>query len=337
MAQHAPGCHRCGVAPSDLLRDAVERSTVSGHVGKSGAGLERVRLADGRALVVKRVVPGSDFTLELTGGGPGREYLLWRAGVLDALPAGVSHAVVDAWLEGETTVIVMRDLGDAVLTWQDHLSADRAFWVVDRLAALHRRFLGGPPPGLAPLDLVLSLFAPVRIRALATQGSELMTLACRGWDLFADLVPADVAEPVLALLDDPTPLARALAAGPVTMTHGDAATVNMAFDGEDLVLIDWAMPTTAPGALDIARLLAGCASVMEPSREQLLAAYRSAAGPAADETSVRLALLSGLVWLGWNKALDAVEHPDPATRQRERADLDWWVREARTTLESGGL
>ena len=337
MAHRPVECHGGGVAPSELLRDVVERGVVSGHVGKSGAGLERVRLADGRALVVKRVEPGSDFTLQLTGGGTGREYLLWRSGVLDRLPAGVAHAVVDAWQEGETTVIVMRDLGAAVLTWEDRLSADRAFWVMDRLAALHRQFLGAPPPGLAPLDLVLSLFSPRRIRGLATQGSELMGLACRGWDLFADLVPADVADPVLALLDDPGPLARALAAGPVTMTHGDVATVNMAFEGDDLVLIDWAMPTAAPGALDVARFLAGCASVVEPPREQLLAAYRRAAGPAADETSVRLALLSGLVWLGWNKALDAAEHPDPATRQRERADLDWWVREARTTLESGGL
>lgn len=319
-----------------MLRDAVARGVVSGHEGKSGAGLERIRLADGRALVVKRVAPGVDFTLDLTGGGPGREYLLWQSGTLDRLPPGVGHAVVDAWLEGETTVVVMRDLGDAVLTWESRLSRDRAFWVMERLGALHRRFLGDPPAGLAPLDLVLSLFAPRRIRGLAAQGSRLMTLACRGWETFADLVPADVADPVLALLDDVRPLADALAAGPLTMAHGDAATVNMAVEGDDLVLIDWAMPTAAPGALDVARFVAGCASVVEPSREELLAAYQRAAGPACDETTLRLALLSGLVWLGWNKALDAAAHPDPATRQREKADLDWWVRQARTTLENGG-
>ncbi len=52
---------------------------------------------------------------------------------------------------------------------------------------------------------------------------------------------------------------------------------------------------------------------------------------------MRLALLAGLVWLGWNKALDAVEHQDPATRERERADLEWWIGQARTTLEMGEL
>jgi hypothetical protein len=325
------------VAPAELLGDVVvERRAVSGHEGKSGAGLERVRLADGRALVVKRVVPGADLTLDLTGGGPSREYLLWRAGVLDRLPPGLGHAVVDGWMEGTTTVLVMRDLGDAVLTWGDRLDDARAFRVMERLAALHRHFLGDPPAGLAPLDLTLTLFAPARIRGLAEQGNELAALACRGWEIFAETVAADVADPVLGLLDDVSPLVVALGAGPVTLSHGDAATVNMAFEGGDLVLLDWAIPTAAPGALDVARFLAGCSSVVAPTREEMLAAYQRAAGPAADDASVRLALLSGLVWLGWNKALDAAEHPDPVIRRREQADLDWWVRAARTTLESGG-
>ena len=121
------------------------------------------------------------------------------------------------------------------------------------------------------------------------------------------------------------------------MTHGDLATVNMAIEGDTLVLIDWAMPTAAPGSLDVARFIAGCASVVDASREDLIAAYRDAAGPAYDERAMRLSLLAGLMWLGWNKALDAVEHPDPQIRARERADLDWWVDRARDALETGVL
>jgi hypothetical protein len=77
--------------------------------------------------------------------------------------------------------------------------------------------------------------------------------------------------------------------------------------------------------------------VVDLSREDLLAAYRDAAGPAYDERCQRLALLGGILWLGWNKALDAVEHPDAETRARERADLDWWVGQSRTALEEGAL
>jgi hypothetical protein len=325
------------MAPRELVRDAVERVVLSGHVGKSGAGLERVRLADGRTMVVKRIEPSTDFTVEATGGMPGREYVLWRSGVLGRLPAGVRHAMLDAWIEDDTTVLVMRDLGDAVLGWDDHLSAERAAWVMARTAELHRTFLGEVPAGVVPLGQALALFAPTTARRWADEGIELMRLVLRGWELFVEEAPADVAEAVMTLLDDVTPLRRELETGPVTMTHGDLATVNMAIEDGALVLIDWAMPTAAPGSLDVARFIAGCASVVDASREDLIAAYRDAAGPAYDEGSMRLSLLAGLMWLGWNKALDAVEHPDPQIRARERADLDWWVDRARDALETGVL
>ncbi len=323
------------MATSDLLEAAVERVALSGHDGRSGAGLERILLPDGRSYVVKRTTPESDLTLRLTGGTVSREYLLWRSGALDRLPEGVGHAVIDAWQDGDTTVIVMRDLGPAVLTWNDRLTTGPTRWLVSRIAAVHRTFLDDPPVDVAPLDRVLDLFAPHRISGLADSGDELMALAARGWDIFGDKVPADVAAPVLALLSDVTPLATALAAGPTTLCHGDLATVNMAFASDELVLLDWAMPTAAPGALDLARFLAGCSLVLEPSRDDVVEAYAEAAGPAYDETSMGLAVLAGLVWLGWNKALDAHTHPEPAVRIRERADLDWWVRRSRKALEAG--
>ena len=77
--------------------------------------------------------------------------------------------------------------------------------------------------------------------------------------------------------------------------------------------------------------------MVDVSREQMIADYREAAGPASDETAMRLALLAGLVWLGWNKALDAAEHPDPVLRHREAADLAWWVAQGRATLDAGLL
>ena len=337
MAGRRGRCHGELVAAGDVLREVVERTVVSDHVGKSGAGLERVRLRDGRALVVKRVDPQHDVTLAMTGGGPSREYLLWRDGAFDRLPPGIGHAVVDGWVEGDSTVLVLRDLGDHVLSWADRLSPDRAARTMTAVASLHRAFLGQAPPDLAPLDLVLTLFTPHRIRAAELAEVELMQLALRGWELFADAVPSDVAEAVLGLLDDPAPLVTALHHAPATLAHGDLATVNMAFDGDDLVLLDWAMATQGPGALDVARFVAGCSSVVDATREDLIGWYRAAAGAACDDRTMHLGLLSAMVWLGWNKALDTVEHPDPAIRARERTDLDWWVDATRTALESGAI
>jgi hypothetical protein len=323
------------VTQGNLLDDAVERVALSEHAGLSGAPLERVRLADGRVLIVKRFTAETDITLAATGGEVGWEHVLWQSGALEQLPVGINHAIIDTWVENDETVIVMRDLGAAMLTWENRLDAARCSWLVEHVGRLHRHFLGHPPDGLAPLEAVLALFAPQRIKDHVDV--ELFELALRGWEIFEDAVPADVAEPVLRLLDDMDPLTKALQARPMTLVHGDLAVVNMAVELDDLVLIDWAMPAAAPGALDITRFIAGCSSVVELSREEMLAVYEKAAGPAYDETAMRLALLASLTWLGWNKALDAAENPDPATRAREKADLEWWVTEARKTLESGAI
>ena len=329
------GATLCLVGGPELLRDVVEREVIAEHAGMSGAGLERVRLADGRRLVVKRVSPQTDITLRLVGGTVSGELLLWRTGALDRLPPGVAHALVDGWVEGDVTILVMRDLGDAVLTWDDRLTAEQTTMVVDRIARLHREFLGRPPPDVVPLQRVLDLLAPHRIGVLAEEGNELARLVLRGWELFQDQVDDDVAAPAMRLLGDPRPLAEALMRGPVTLLHGDLTTVNMAIEGDDLVLLDWTVATAGPGALDVSRFLAGCSSVLGLEREDVLATYERAAGPAVDAASTSAALLAGLLWLGWNKALDAAEHPDEGIRAREAADLDWWVGRARAALEEG--
>lgn len=325
-----------GRTESDLDA-AVERHPLIGHVGKSGATLERVTLADGRRLVLKRLNPADDMVMTLTGDTTGREFEVFQTGVLDRLPDGVDHAVIEGWRTPDGALLVMRDLGDAVLGWDDRLTREQWLFVVVRVAALHRAFLDHPPDGLASLDMVVGLFSPNRLRPHAADQNPLARLALRGWEIFADTVPRDVAEPVLRLLEDDTPLVRALAGRPRTLVHGDLATVNMAFEGDQLTLLDWSVPTAAPGAIDLARFVAGCASVVDVSREQMIEDYRVAAGTAYDAPAMRLALLGGLVWLGWNKAMDAAEHPDPATREREQRDLDWWVGQSRDTLEAGLL
>jgi aminoglycoside phosphotransferase (APT) family kinase protein len=159
-----------------------------------------------------------------------------------------------------------------------------------------------------------------------------------------------VAERVIALAQDTAPLARACLALPATLLHGDLATVNMAFEPDRpgcLTLIDWGLAAAGPPEVDVGRLLAGCAQLFgpvgtRPDRETivgrldgLVALHREAAGAAYDETALRLGLLSGITWLGWNKALDIVEHPDPAVQERERLALPWWLHQAELAFETG--
>lgn len=317
-----------------ILDDAVRREPLVGHDGKSGATLERVELADGRRVVVKRLDPATDLMMGLTHDTVGREFGLWSSGRFDALPAGCGHAVLDGWAEETGATLVLRDLGDAVLSWADRLDRERWLFVVGRVAALHRAAPGTSPEGLTALEDQIGLFGPHRAHRMAAE-RELMALVARGWEHFEHLVPADTAGRVLALANDPTPLGEALRARPTTLVHGDLSTVNLAIEGDTLVLLDWGLAAIGPGALDIARFIAGCSSVVDVSREQMIADYREAAGPAYDGVAMQLALLAGLVWLGWNKALDAAEHPDPVVREREAEDLAWWVAHGRATLDAG--
>ena len=60
-------------------------------------------LADGRALIAKRIVPGSDWLGRATR-DPGREALLFADGVFARMPAAVDPAIVAAEREGERLV-----------------------------------------------------------------------------------------------------------------------------------------------------------------------------------------------------------------------------------------
>jgi hypothetical protein len=241
--------------------------------------------------------------------------------------------VLEAFLAGEETVLVMRDLADAVLTWDDRLDRARVRDSMHAVAALHRSFLGAPPVEVPVLHEEVAAFAPTRMQALLGGENPIPGLSLRGWEHFRSLVPPDLAEAVIGLAEQPATLVSALAEGPVTLAHGDLATVNMApLDGR-LFLLDWALTCAAPGTLDVARFVAGCAHVVDVDNDEVIAIYREAAGPAYDDRSMRLALLSGVVWLGWNKALDVVEHPDPAVRAREAEGLAWWLARAEEALE----
>jgi hypothetical protein len=322
-----------------MLDTAVERSRVNDE-GRSGAVLERLTFADGSRVVVKRFDPKVDLVMRLTGDDHGREVRLVRRGLLDRLPPTVRHAALGGWYQEDAGVLVMRDLGDAVLTWQSVATREQARTALTAVADLHAAYLDQPPDGLTPLDLHLSIFEPRRIGAYS--GDLLVDYALRGWEVWADVVPGDVGAAVLNLAHDTAPILAACRAFPATFLHGDLATVNMAFEPDHpgtLTLIDWGMATVGPGALDVGWLIAGCAHLFDVTGpDDLVALYRDAlraGGAAYDEDAMRLGLLAGLVRLGWNKALDIAEHPDEAVRERERAALPWWLHQAEAAFEAG--
>jgi hypothetical protein len=305
----------------DWLAVADRRPLVAD--GKSGALLERV-VVDGVPYVLKHVSPDADWIMRVAGDDGTWFLSLWRSGLLDRLPAVIDHATVDAVPTADGALIVMEDVGrwlvpgDAAPVALDH---HRRF--VDHLAALHAANWGWEDDlGILRLDRRYAWFAPetMRVEAARPDAAVVPGLAVEGWERLPSLAPA-MAEALFELHDRPEPFLDALEAGPRTLVHGDVKFANQGErpDGTT-ILLDWAMPGSAPPTYDLAHHLALNSARMPESKGDTIAAYRDALEGRGVDTAgwfddqVALGLLGHMLLLGWEKALG---EPGP--------ELDWWA------------
>jgi hypothetical protein len=317
---------------TSLLADVVAREPLAVTDGRSGSLLERVVLAGGETLVVKHVRDGGDWIMRASH-DHGRAAELWSSGVLARVPGVIDHAVVGAERVDGGWVVIMRDVSAALVPDHARLTRADSRRVLEAAAALHASFWDEPPLALCSMVDRYRLLSPATTRREAGGADEVPKLIGRGWERFAELVPDDVAGPVLAVLERPEPFAAALSAFGSTLVQGDLKLGNLGFTEDRVVMLDWGTQTGwAPPAAEAAWYLAINWSRIDASREQVLDDFRAAEGDRHDEDALRLALLGGLVQLGWDKALAAGGHPDPAVRAREGADLAWWTARAREAL-----
>ncbi|HEV3014612.1 MAG TPA: hypothetical protein VG499_15175 [Actinomycetota bacterium] len=318
---------------SSLLAGVVSREPLAAADGRSGSLLERVTLAGGEILVVKHVRDGGDWIMRASH-DHGRAAELWSSGVLGRMPEVIDHAVLGAEQETGGWVVIMRDVSAALVPDHARISRADSRRVLEAAAALHAAFAEGPPLRLCPLADRYGFLSPATARREAGGADEVPGLIGRGWERFAEVAPADVAGPVLAVAERPEPFAAVLSAFPSTLVQGDLKLGNLGFTGDRVVMLDWGTQTGwAPAAVEVTWYLAINWSRIDATREQVLDDFRAAEGGRHDEDALRLALLGGLVQLGWDKALHASGHPDPAIRAREAADLAWWAERARDALE----
>lgn len=307
--------------PPTSLEHVRELRPLTGHDGLSGAELYRGVLIDGTPVIAKRSVADGDVFRRLLGHRTSLELALWREGVLDRLPDGVSSPTIGGWTELDASWIVMRDLGDTIIGSDhpfDDVEVDR---LLDRLDRLH--FSGLRPAAMTSLAAAIAMFSPPRVAEFGTV--DLTTAVEGGWAAFRDLAPAGVADSVVALACDPAPLVAALEARPIGFCHGDIAGVNLAWQGDNLTLLDWGQAVLAPPAFDIARFLPSGLRSSILTNDDLLNRYRAVTGTRFDEIALELSLLAAFVWYGWRKALDIVEARDAVRRTVEAEALAWWV------------
>jgi hypothetical protein len=315
-------------AETSLRDQVVERVPFTGDGGRSGAMLERVRIADGRWLFAKRSSPVTDLTMRLTG-DDGRLVRLWDAGVFGLLPADVESAMVAVERDGEDVVSYMRDVSEALLEEDRVLSREENLRVLLAVDSVHQALSHVDVSGLCPVDRRVVVLSSAAMQACTT-GNPLSPLVLRGWQHFFGGVPQDVARLVQAVHARPGEFAACVARCRDVLLHGDLRLANVGLLPDRVVLLDWGpMTCRAPAELEFSWYLALSASRIDATREEFLSDVVEVRGERFEPAAWDLGCIAAMAMLGWNKALDAAEHPDPAVRAREAADLEWWIGRVR--------
>ncbi|MGH7687100.1 MAG: hypothetical protein ACREN2_09840 [Candidatus Dormibacteria bacterium] len=296
----------------------------------SGSLLERGRLDDGTPVVIKHVAAARDWIMQATG-DTGRISGLWAEGVFDRIPAGIDHTMLDVRAEPDGAVVVMRDRSAAMFTESSQLRAAHQS-ILHAAALIHRSLADAPRTQLCALADLYAFLSPQRCAAFAAD-HDVPREAVEGWTRLHDLVPVEISDAVQWVHADPGRLANPLLERHCAFVHGDMKMANMGAAGDTVVLVDWGTLTTwAPPAVEYAWYMAVNGAALDLPLDHVLDDVRQTdAGD--DDVALRLALVGGLCQLGWAKALGATAD-DPATRQRERDGLEWWVAQTLKALDA---
>lgn len=324
---------RSVVSINQLLADATSRDPVTVAHSLSGARFEWVVIG-GERFFLKYQDARDDWLMRATF-DDGRRYVsLWENEIFDALPDEIDHAEIGCAFDDGVGAVLMRDVS-AGLVPEEVFSVSLHRRLLDHMAALHVRFwgwkddIGLTPPARRYLAFSPEVASAEAALALASGGESVgnrsvPSFMAQGWGLLPSVSPT-LAEVVMPLLDDPTPLLDALGEVPHTLVHGDWKAANLVSqpDGRTL-LLDWGeLVGEATPTADLALYLALNAALLPESKETTIATYRAALERRGVDTggwweaAIALDLLGSAVQFGWEKALGG---PGP--------ELEWWERRA---------
>jgi aminoglycoside phosphotransferase (APT) family kinase protein len=313
------------------LGTVAERTTLASS-GWSGNRIDRLVLADGSALIAKRIVPGSDWLGRCTR-DPGREARLFADGVFARMPPTVDPAIVAAEPDRDAWWVVMRDVSAELLDDSTPLARDQNRFVLGRAAEMWGEFWDEQVPHLSTLHDRLAFAVPA-ISETERDGVDILPKQFEAaWEAFGEAVDADVGDAILALLDDVTPLSDALAARGTTLIHGDLRDENIAMPEGRLVLLDFGLATQGHPAAELAWYMVHDVWRIDATHDEVVEDYREALGERDDPLALELGLISGLVQYGWIFGHSAVVHTDPREREWAHTELNWWVPRVRHALE----
>jgi Phosphotransferase enzyme family len=322
----------------DLTRSVVRREPLDNLTeALSGARLERIVVADGRTLILKRLPAEGDWLTRATQGA-GRLWKLWASGLLARVEPFVDHTVIDVQRIDGTDLVVMRDATEELLPPRVPISRDTSRALLVQLAALHEAFRDQASEELCSVGARYAMFAPAFHAADAGPGRHpLADRIARGWELFAEHVDSEVVDAVFAVhADGGERLALRLGRFPSTLLHGDAKLENLGLRSGGLVAIDWGDLTGfGPAEVDLAWYALKGAARIGCTPDVLFGDYQAAARRPLELEALDLTVVGSLAQMGFRFAVGAFgsgpEPPEVAAQQ-----LTWWTLRAAAALDRIG-
>lgn len=253
--------------------------------GLSGSALFTVE-ADGdqgnKRLVLKRMLPKSDWVMTATNDQRCRAVALWQARLLDRLHSPILYATFACAYDGDGWAMLMDDVSGTLMTNQP-FTADQVYFFLQTLAALHATFweaaeLSAPELGLCTTLDLLQVLSPVTAPRFLNTASPVPQWLIEGWPALQQIVPPDVVAVLSNLYNDPQPLCTALARYPATLVHGDYRYANLGIlrqTAPQAVILDWQLAGHSAATVDLAWFLSTPNVLRSPvAKDAAIAYYR---------------------------------------------------------------
>ena len=285
--------------------------------GYSGATLERIDLADGSRIVLKRARPEADLGMLATD-DPGRAYLFWERGIYGRMPSSIDCGILATDRRDGEWRMVMRDVSASLVPDGEPVSREDCRRIMSAMADLHAAFSGSPPVDCMVIENHLTLFSPDTMRQYTGGPNPLPDHALAAWERFDAVADPKLREAVSALQAQPGLLADLLRARGTTLTHADLAFPNLGL-GDRVVMLDFALACAAPGDLDFGIFLVQNDWQIDGEPDDIVGDWAEVSGQ-RDALALRRALLAAFVEYACWKAPDG-----PA---QYSGTFGWWEETA---------
>lgn len=326
MMQKERVAPRIAGSVAELVGVGADRTPMKTSDSLSGSTFEWV-VVDGERCLVKYLCVDDDWIARATGDLGVRQVELWRRGIFQRLPGELDPALlgVAAWSRDDgraCAALLMRDVSPVLVPpGGDLVSPGVHHQFLDHMALLHASMSGEDVDDVFPLAHHYIFLGPAMAAVEAERGTPGVPAEVRaGWTRFGAAAPRAAAL-IEALLQDPSPLTDALAQTPQTLVHGDWKLGNLGDHYGRTILLDWDRCGRGPAAFDLAWYLAVNCDRLPESKEAAIDFYRERLEHHGVDTSawwerqLGLALIGGLLQLGWAKTGDA-------------AEIAWWEARA---------